>query len=133
MDSAAKGMAADMPAFERVRDVLAAQPGIRWVAPSDDMNELFERNPYPVAPGARAGYRELAQFLIARGFRDIAPVRNDGRLESFRLVMVDEGYMGRQKLVEGVWLADGVPISQYTVNARCRAVRAPHWHVCELN
>jgi hypothetical protein len=73
MDSAARGMAADMPAFERVRDVLAAQPGIRWVAPSDDMNELSERNPYPVTPGARAaaggslhdragGGAELQQF-----------------------------------------------------------------------
>lgn len=134
MDSAAGRMAADLPAFERVRDVLAAQPAIRWVAPSDHMDELFEPpNPDPVSDATRAGYRELAQFLASRQFRDIAPVRSGERLQSFRLVMVDEGYMGRQKLVEGVWLADGVPISQYAVNARCRAVAAPHWHVCQLN
>jgi hypothetical protein len=135
MDSAAKSMTADMPAFEHVRAVLASDPALRWIGPQPGMPELGEPpNQYPVTDATRARYRELAAFLTAKGFRDVAQNRqNSGALGSFRLVMVDEGYFGLQKTVEGVWLADGEPISTYEANAHCRAVRAPHWHVCQLN
>jgi hypothetical protein len=134
MDSAARRMTADMPAFQRVQVVLAADPTLRWIEPSADMQELYEvPSPYPVTDATKARYRELAAFLQGRGFHDIAPNRRDGVLRSFRLVMVDEGYFGRQKLVEGVWLADGEAIASYGMGAHCRAVRAPHWHVCQLN
>jgi hypothetical protein len=134
MDSAARDMTAHIADLQQVQAILAADPALRWIEPSADMQELYEvPSLYPVTDATKARYRALAAFLQTRGFRDIAPDRRDGVLRSFRLVMVEEGYSGRQKLVEGVWLADGEPITVYEANAHCRAVLAPHWHVCQLN
>lgn len=137
MDSAARAMAAHMSEFERARAILDSDRDISWVRPGDTMDEIYSGRfpPHPPITNARrANYQKLAAFLKEYGYRDLASVQKDGMLKLFRLVMVEPGYSGRQQLVEGVWFGNGETVSDYSdTRHTCRAVRAPHWFVCQLN